>query len=351
MKLRVQAGLNAGQEFEITQLVTTIGRAPDNTIVLPDPTVSRHHARVDRQGDAFIVSDLGSTSGTWLNGARLTAPQWLREGDTLTLGRTTLVALPSVSAPVFLSPPPVPVSPLPASPAASPARSPMMVVVALIGTLGVILLGLAVVLFLRGGGTNLAMAQPTVTVLAPTPVPVPSDTPVPTVTLIPTATPTPTQTPLPTNTSTPTLTPTPTASPTATPLPRRLSNGTFVKEAVPRDGEGVLEIDNGNDLDAVAVMTTLTDTPIFSVYVQARSKFKVEGIRDGTYKLFFMLGEDWDSATGRFTRKARYQVVEDTFPYTTTSTTATLWRITLHTVVGGTTRTDHVDPSKFPPVK
>jgi pSer/pThr/pTyr-binding forkhead associated (FHA) protein len=351
MKLRVQAGVNAGQEFEITQPVTTIGRAPDNTIVLPDPTVSRHHARVDRQGNAFILSDLGSTSGTWLNGARLTAPQWLREGDILTLGRTTLVALPSVSAPVFLSPPPVPVSPLPASPAASPARSPMMVVVALIGTLGVILLGLAVVLFLRGGGANLAMAQPTVTVLAPTPVPVPSDTPVPTVTLIPTATPTPTQTPLPTNTPTPTLTPTPTASPTATPLPRRLSNGTFIKEAVPRDGQGDLEIDNGQDLDAVAVMTTLADAPIFSVYVQARSKFKVEGIRDGTYKLFFMLGEDWDSATGRFTRKVHYEVFEDTLRYTTTSTTATIWRVTFHSVFGGTARTNDVDPSRFPPIK
>lgn len=351
MKLRVQAGANAGQEFEITQLVTTIGRAPDNTIVLPDPTVSRHHARVDRQGDAFILSDLGSTSGTWLNGARLTAPQWLRAGDTLTLGRTTLVTLPSVPTSVFISPPPIPISPIPASPAALPARSPMMVVVALIGTLGVILLGLAIVLFLRGGGTNVAMAQPTVTVLAPTPVLAPSDTPIPTVTLIPTATSTPTQTPLPTATSTPTLTPTPTASPTATSPPRRLSNGTFIKEAVPRDGEGNLEIDNGQDLDAIAVMTTLTDTPIFSVYVQAQSQFKIEGIRDGTYKLFFMLGEDWDSATGRFTRKARYEVFEDTFRYTTTLTTATIWRVTLHTVVGGTARTDRVDPSRFPPVK
>lgn len=120
---------------------------------------------------------------------------------------------------------------------------------------------------------------------------------------------------------------------------------------MPRDGEGDLEIDNGQDLDAVAVMTTLADAPIFSVYVRARSQFKIEGIRDGTYKLFFMLGEDWDAVTGRFTRKARYEVFEDTFRYTTTSTTATIWRVTLHSVVGGTAQTDNVDPSKFPPVK
>ncbi|MDH7475831.1 MAG: hypothetical protein QHJ74_17870, partial [Anaerolineae bacterium] len=74
-------------------------------------------------------------------------------------------------------------------------------------------------------------------------------------------------------------------------------------------------------------------------------------IPDGGYKLFFALGEDWDDATGRFTRRVRYSVFEDTFSYVTTLTTATIWQVTLHPVVGGTAATEEVDPGEFPPTK
>lgn len=155
----------------------------------------------------------------------------------------------------------------------------------------------------------------------------------------------------PTSTALPTATPTPTKLPTATSLPRRLKNGTFIKRAVPLDGYGKLEIDNGTDLDAAAVLTTRGEEIVFSVYIRAHSKVTITGIRDGTYKLFFMMGEDWDNAVGRFTRKTSYQVFEDTFPYTTTATKATIWYVTLHPVVGGTAETEHVDPNEFPSVK
>jgi len=138
---------------------------------------------------------------------------------------------------------------------------------------------------------------------------------------------------------------------TPTPLPRRLNNGTFISRKMPLDGYGDLEIENGTDLDAVAVLTTLTRETVFSVYIQAHRQFTITGIRDSTYKLFFMLGEDWDEATGRFTRRVKYEVFEDTFLYTTTATSATIWRVTLHPVVGGTARTEDVDPTRFPPVK
>ena len=120
---------------------------------------------------------------------------------------------------------------------------------------------------------------------------------------------------------------------------------------MPLDGYGELKIDNGLDLDAVAVLTTLKNEVIFSVYIQAHSQFTITGIRDGTYKLFFMLGKDWDGETARFTRKVSYQVFEDTFPYSTTATEATVWSVTLHRVVGGTAQTEYVDPKAFPPVK
>ncbi len=120
---------------------------------------------------------------------------------------------------------------------------------------------------------------------------------------------------------------------------------------MPLDGYGELEIDNGLDLDAVAVLATLANETVISVYIWANNKVTVTGIRDGTYKLFFMLGEDWDEAQGRFTRKVAYKVFEDVFPYTTTSTTATIWSVTLHPVPSGTAQTEYVNPEEFPPVK
>ena len=205
--------------------------------------------------------------------------------------------------------------------------------------------GLAVWACIPSKAPQVPTPKPTLT-LTPTRKPTPTAQ-VPTKT--PTPKPTPTFTPIPK--PTPTLTPIPKPTPTPTSPPRRLSNGTFIKQTAPLDGYGKLEIDNGTSLDAVAVFTTLTDHVIFAVYVQAQSKFTVSGIRDGTYKLFFMLGEDWDEKEARFTRKVRRAVFEDDFPYTTTETTATVWSVTLHPVVGGTAQTEDVGEDEFPPLR
>ena len=215
--------------------------------------------------------------------------------------------------------------------------------------------GLAVLACRPSKATQVPTPKPTST-LTPTRKPTPTTqalretpTPKPPPTFTPTPKPTPTFTP--TRKPTPTLTPTPKPTPTPTSPPRRLSTGTFIKQTVPLDGDGELEIDNGTSLDAVAVFTTLTDQVVFAVYVQAQSKFTVSGIRDGTYKLFFMLGEDWDEKGARFTRKVRRAVFEDNFPYTTTETTATVWSVTLHPVVGGTAETEDINEAEFPPLR
>jgi hypothetical protein len=51
----------------------SVGRADDNDLVLPDPEVSRHHARLEPDGQGWRAVDLGSTNGTWVNGVRLNA--------------------------------------------------------------------------------------------------------------------------------------------------------------------------------------------------------------------------------------------------------------------------------------
>ena len=65
---------------------TTVGRAPDNCVVLNDNKVSRAHLRVCWREEAFWVEDVGSTFGTLLNDAKLTVPARLAAGDRLRLG-------------------------------------------------------------------------------------------------------------------------------------------------------------------------------------------------------------------------------------------------------------------------
>jgi hypothetical protein len=62
-----------------------VGRAADNDLVLPDPEVSRHHARLEPEGEGWRAIDLGSTNGTWVNGVRLNAGT-ITSGDEVAFG-------------------------------------------------------------------------------------------------------------------------------------------------------------------------------------------------------------------------------------------------------------------------
>ena len=63
-----------------------VGRAPTSDVVLDNPVVSHAHAELRREGEGFVVTDLGSTNGTFVNGERVTAPRRLSSGDVLSVG-------------------------------------------------------------------------------------------------------------------------------------------------------------------------------------------------------------------------------------------------------------------------
>lgn len=67
----------------------TVGRGLDNSIVIEDASVSRHHAELTREGGRLEVRDLGSRNGTWLNAARVTAAP-VAIGDELAFGAVQL---------------------------------------------------------------------------------------------------------------------------------------------------------------------------------------------------------------------------------------------------------------------
>lgn len=76
------------ETFTLQEGITTIGRSEQNDIAIADPEVSRRHARITFQDGAFLLEDLGSTNGTFVNGRRLNTPTPLKDGDIIYLGET-----------------------------------------------------------------------------------------------------------------------------------------------------------------------------------------------------------------------------------------------------------------------
>jgi len=87
--LVVQRGPNAGSKFLIDKDVTTIGRHPESDIFLDDVTVSRRHAEFRRADDKFVIHDVGSLNGTYINRQRVDESQ-LANGDELQIGKFKL---------------------------------------------------------------------------------------------------------------------------------------------------------------------------------------------------------------------------------------------------------------------
>ena len=101
-KLIIERGISVGTEFQLTTDESQIGRWDADNGVFPDidldardpeAKVSRRHARILRQNDKFMVEDLGSTNGTFVNrGRRLIpgTPHLLADGDEIIVGKTFL---------------------------------------------------------------------------------------------------------------------------------------------------------------------------------------------------------------------------------------------------------------------
>ena len=88
--LVVTEGRLAGTTLPLRAAGVLIGRNPECALVLDDDFASGRHARVFNRVGAWHAEDLGSTNGTFLDGARLTTAQPLRLGSTLRIGRTVI---------------------------------------------------------------------------------------------------------------------------------------------------------------------------------------------------------------------------------------------------------------------
>jgi pSer/pThr/pTyr-binding forkhead associated (FHA) protein len=86
----VTAGPLAGKTFPLTDAQITIGRADDATLVLTDDYASTRHARIFPQDGQWIVEDLGSTNGTYLDRQKVTQPTPVPVGVPIRIGKTVL---------------------------------------------------------------------------------------------------------------------------------------------------------------------------------------------------------------------------------------------------------------------
>ena len=203
--LTMTRGPGAGRSFDIGAAAVTIGRVAQNDVQVEGTWVSRRHARIAWTGTEYIVEDLGSTNGTFVNGERVGVPRALRSGDFLQLGEQVELAFEvRVPAPVHEEPAlpgmaPSPIgsagSPLPYAPPSEPVpaqkesflrrKSTRVWALALLGVLLILIAGGVAYYLLSDGGQQVAdtpaeqagLPEPTST---PTPIPpAPTATPAP----------------------------------------------------------------------------------------------------------------------------------------------------------------------------
>ncbi|MCB9009146.1 MAG: FHA domain-containing protein [Ardenticatenaceae bacterium] len=87
-RLVIEQGPDPGHIFTLGSAPQTIGRSANNGIVINDAEISRRHAQITPQGDGYVLEDLGSTNGSFVNGVRLNQPMTLNHGDTVAFGDT-----------------------------------------------------------------------------------------------------------------------------------------------------------------------------------------------------------------------------------------------------------------------
>jgi hypothetical protein len=89
-RLVVTEGALSGTVVPLGATPVTIGRAPDSTLVLDDDYASNHHARIYPADEQWVVEDLNSTNGTWLDKTRISRPTVLPAGVPLRVGRSVM---------------------------------------------------------------------------------------------------------------------------------------------------------------------------------------------------------------------------------------------------------------------
>lgn len=124
-QLIMRSGPTPGAAFTLEGDQLTIGRDSTNEIVINDAEVSRRHSRLSFQGGKYVLEDLGSTNGTFVNGQRLSGPRVLKPGEVVSFGEQIVLVFEAINldpGATMVSPraAAIPASPRPMSPPPPP---------------------------------------------------------------------------------------------------------------------------------------------------------------------------------------------------------------------------------------
>ena len=136
----MRSGALRGQRYSIKTPIVNVGRADYNDLVLTDQSVSTTHAKLQRREGVWVVVDLDSTNGTFVDDERIKGEAPIAPGTSIRFGDVSLVFEPSDDAlgvekgggtvvlstvpPLSAAPSPAPAAPAPAAPARAPAPKP-----------------------------------------------------------------------------------------------------------------------------------------------------------------------------------------------------------------------------------
>ncbi len=94
----MRSGPTPGATYSLEGDQLVIGRDSSSNIAINDAEVSRKHARLNFQGGKYVIEDLGSTNGTFVNGQRLSAAAVLKSGDVVSLGEQIVLLYEALSS-------------------------------------------------------------------------------------------------------------------------------------------------------------------------------------------------------------------------------------------------------------
>ena len=119
-------------------------------------------------------------------------------------------------------------------------------------------------------------------------------------------------------------------------------------------GLGELTIQNGIDNDAVLkLVPDVLNKSVLTIYIRRNSNFTIKRIKDGDYKLFFVVGKHYNEDSSIFLQDCSFSEFKDDFSfieikdYEENKTEYSIFEITLYPVAGGTAKTDVIDKKKF----